>query len=96
MYTGVGVDDGPVFLPGAMQPRRPAGWTVTLKPPTAPRPPPLLKPPTESTPSPVPTLVVTEEPPTTVPAAPSSSRWPIYIAAGGVAVVGALWLFTRK
>jgi len=57
-----------------------------LKSPAAPR---------ESTPAPIPSLIVSDEP-TTEPGRESGSMLPIYIAAGGVAVIGAIWFFTRK
>lgn len=50
----------------------------------------------ESTPSPVPSLVVSDGEPATEPGAPKSSKLPIYIAAGGVAVLGIAWLVMRK
>jgi hypothetical protein len=54
------------------------------------------RPPAESTPAPVPSLVVSEGEPTTEPGAPKSSKLPLYIAAGGVAVLGIAWLVMRK
>jgi hypothetical protein len=52
--------------------------------------------PAESTPTPVPSLVVSEGQSTTEPGAPKSSKLPLYIAAGGVAALGIAWLVMRK
>lgn len=93
MYRAVG-DDGLTFLPGAMQPRpnQPPKLIEFRRAPPKLKEAPLPK---ESTPATVPTLV-TEEPPTTEPGAEHGSRTALYIAAGGVVLIGAVWLFTRK
>ena len=86
MYAGVGADPL-IFLPGSDQPRR--------RPPDIQelpqrRPPDIKEVAPESTPKSLPTVVPLEAPPE------EKSRLPLYIALGGVAVIGVGWLLLRK
>ncbi len=91
MYAGVG-EEPLIFLPGAIAPRRaPPVIQNDVAPPA--RKPPVIKERTaapESTPKTLPTVVPMDAPPE------EPSRLPLYIALGGVAVIGVGWLLFRK
>lgn len=94
MYSGVG-EEPLIFLPGAIRPRR-SPPVITNDPPL-----PVRKPPTitekapESTPKTLPTILP-EDLPDTESETEEKSKMPLYIALGGVAVIGIGWLLLRK